>query len=171
MPINIVLYQPEIPHNTGNIMRTCVATNTILHLIEPLGFSLDEKYIVRSGANYIKDCIYYIYKDYDEFLSKNKGKFYFLSRYGQKSVHDIDVQKTDENYYFVLGKESSGIPKDILKEHLDSCIRLPMTNKVRSLNLSNVAAIIIYEALRQQDYVNLERFEPENFKGKNFLLK
>ncbi len=79
--------------------------------------------------------------------------------------------KADEKLLFVLGKESSGIPKDILKEHLDSCIRLPMTNKVRSLNLSNVAAIIIYEALRQQDYVNLERFEPENFKGKNFLLK
>lgn len=171
MSINLVLYQPEIPQNTGNIMRTCVATNTILHLIEPLGFSLDEKYITRSGANYIKDCKYYVYKNFDDFLSENKGKFYFLTRYGQKGLHDVNAQDINEDYYFILGSESSGIPKEILQEHLDSCIRLPMTNKVRSLNLSNVAAIIVYEVLRQQNFINLEKYEPENFKGKNFLLK
>ncbi len=171
--LNLVLYEPEIPQNTGNIMRTCVATNTILHLIEPLGFSLDEKEIKRSGANYIKDCNYIRYKNYDEFLEKNKGKgkMYFLSRYGTKSIHDVNVADTSEDYYFVLGKESTGIPTDILKENLDTCIRLPMTNKVRALNVSNVAAIIVYEALRQQDFPNLERYEPDIFKGKDFLTK
>lgn len=171
--LNLVLFEPEIPQNTGNIMRTCVATNTILHLIEPLGFSLDEKEIKRSGANYIKDCTYIRYKNFDDFYQKNKdkGKMYFLSRYGTHSIHDVNVSNVDEDYYFMLGKESTGIPVEILKEHLDTCIRLPMTNKVRALNVSNVAAIIIYEALRQQDFPNLERYEPENFKGKDFLIK
>lgn len=170
---NIVLYEPEIPQNTGNIMRTCVATNTVLHLIEPLGFDLSEKSIKRSGANYIKDVKYYTYKDYDEFFNKhqNKGEFYFLSRYGQKTIYDVKAEDYSKNYYFVLGKESSGIPKEILKNDLDKCIRLPMTNLVRSLNLSNVAAIVVYEALRQQGFPNLSFFEPENFKGKNYLLK
>ena len=134
--INLVLYEPEIPQNTGNIMRTCVATNTVLHLIEPLGFSLGEKEIKRSGANYIKDVEYILYKNYDEFIEKNKGKgkMYYLSRYGVHSIHDLDVSNTDEDYY-----------------------------------VSNVAAIIVYEALRQQGFPGLCEFEPEKFKGKNYL--
>lgn len=173
--LNLVLYQPEIPQNTGNIMRTCVATNTILHLIEPLGFSLEEKDIKRSGANYVKDVKYIRYKDWDEFLSKNKGKMYFLTRYGLHNLYDVHVEDPKEDYYFVLGKESSGIPKEILQENLENCIRLPMTDKVRALNVSNCAAIIVYEALRQQGFPNLYEFEPESsgglqFKGKNFLL-
>lgn len=169
--INLVLYEPEIPQNTGNIMRTCVATNTVLHLIEPLGFKLEEKEIKRSGANYIKDCEYYLYKNYDEFLEKNKGKMFYLSRYGVHSIHELDVSNTDEDYYFVLGKESTGIPKEILHNNIDNCIRLPMTDKVRALNVSNVAAIMVYEALRQQDFPGLSEYEPEKFKGKNYLLE
>jgi len=170
--INIVLYEPEIPQNTGNIMRTCVATNTILHLIEPLGFSLDSSKVKRSGVNYHvnNDLKYFVYKNIDEFFAKNqKGKFYFLTRYAHKSLLDMDTKDSNEDYYFILGKESTGIPYDILKANLDKCIRIPMTDKVRSLNLSNCAAIIIYEALRQQGFPGLEFEEPENFKGKNFL--
>lgn len=169
--INIVLYQPEIPQNTGNIMRTALATNAKLHLIEPLGFSLDEKSIKRSGANYVKDVHYTLYKNWEEFLEKNQGEFYYLSRYGMKGMHDLDVKDQSKDYYFVLGKESSGIPKEILKDNIDRCIRLPMTDKVRALNLSNVAAIIAYEALRQQDFPGLSEYEPESMKGSNYLLK
>lgn len=170
MPIHIVLYEPEIPQNTGNIMRTCLATNTTLHLIEPLGFSLEEKYLARSAANNIKDVKYFVYKNFDEFVSKNQGEFYFLTRYGLHGVHDVKADDPDKDYYFILGKESTGVPKEILQKYLDRCIRLPMSDKVRSLNLSNVAAIIIYEALRQQKFVGLEEFEPESLKGKDYLL-
>lgn len=170
--INLVQYEPEIPQNTGNIMRTCAATNTVLHLIEPLGFSLSEKEIKRSGANYIQNVKYYTYKNFDEFLDKNPdGEFYFLTRYGQKSIYDVDCKNKNKNYYFVVGKESTGIPKEILQKHLDRCIRLPMTNKVRALNVSNVAAIMIYEAYRQQGFPNMEFFEPESMKGKNFIME
>lgn len=170
--INVVLYQPEIPQNTGNIMRTCVATNTVLHLIEPLGFSLDEKEIKRSGANYVKDVEYYRYPNWETFLEKNKPvNIYYLTRYGQKHLYDVDVKDTSKDYYFVLGKESTGIPYDILKENFDKCIRLPMSDKVRALNVSNVAAIMMYEAMRQQDFPGLSQYEPESMKGKDFLLK
>ncbi|HKM29906.1 MAG TPA: tRNA (cytidine(34)-2'-O)-methyltransferase [Bacilli bacterium] len=169
--INLVLYQPEIPQNTGNIMRTCLATNTTLHLIEPLGFSLGEKEVKRSGANYIKDVHYILYPNWEDFLAKNTGEMYFLSRYGLASIHNMDVSQLDKDYYFVLGKESSGIPLAILQDNLDRCIRLPMTDKVRALNVSNVAAIIVYEALRQQNFLGLQEFEPETLKGKDFLLR
>ena len=166
--INVVLFEPEIPGNTGNIMRTCVATNTKLHLIEPLGFSLDEKYIKRSGVNYIDHCEYTVYKNWNDFIEKNKdGKFYFLTRYGHKPHTSFDYSNSDENIYFVFGKESTGIPRDILKPHLDTCMRMPMTDNVRSLNLSNTVAIMIYEALRQQNYNDLLRDEPH--KSKNFI--
>ena len=173
--INIVLYEPEIPQNTGNIMRTCLATNTILHLIEPLGFKLDEKSIKRSGVNLVDECKYYVYKNWQDFLTKNNitdfTNFYFFSRYGLKSPYDFNVSDVNKEYFFILGKESTGIPKEILKEHIDNCIRLPMTDKVRALNISNTAAIVIYEALRQQGFRDLSFYEPENFKGKDYLLK
>ncbi|HHW99681.1 MAG TPA: tRNA (cytidine(34)-2'-O)-methyltransferase [Acholeplasmataceae bacterium] len=172
--INLVLFEPEIPQNTGNIMRTCIATNTVLHLIEPLGFSLDSKHVKRSGVNYHlnNELTYYVYKNIDEFFEKNpNGKFYFLTRYGHKGLYDVDTSDLNQDYYFILGKESTGIPYEILKANLDKCIRLPMTNKTRSLNLSNCAAIIVYEALRQQGFPGLETEEPEIFKGKNFLTK
>jgi len=165
--LNVVLYQPEIPQNTGNIMRTCAATNTHLHLIKPLGFSLDEKNIKRSAANYVENCDYTIYEDYEEFLSKNKGEFYYLTRYGNKPHTAFDYSDSSKNVYLVFGKESTGIPKEILKNHLDTCLRLPMTDKVRALNLSNCVAIMIYEVLRQQNYNDLLFEEP--FKGENYL--
>ena len=147
---NIVLYEPEIPQNTGNIMRTCAGTNTKLHLIKPLGFEIDNNHLVRAGVNYINNVDYEVYENWEDFLTKNPN--------GKK-------------YYFIIGKESTGIPKRILRDHLDDCIRLPMTDKIRALNVSNVAAIVIYEALRQQDYNDLSRFEPETLKGKDWLLK
>ncbi len=165
--LNVVLFEPEIPQNTGNIMRTCVATGTRLHLIKPLGFSLDEKVVRRSGANYIDDCDYIVYENFDEFLAKNKGKFYFLTRYGRRPHTSFDYSNKDENIYLVFGKESTGIPKEILKNHLDTCLRIPMSDKVRALNLSNCVAIMVYEVLRQQDYPNLLREEP--FKGADYL--
>lgn len=165
--LNVVLFEPEIPQNTGNIMRTCVATGTRLHLIKPLGFSLDEKVVRRSGANYIDDCDYIVYENFDEFLAENKGKFYFLTRYGRRPHSSFDYSNKDENIYLIFGKESTGIPKEILKDYLDTCMRIPMTDKVRALNLSNCVAIMVYEALRQQDYPNLLREEP--FKGADYL--
>ena len=160
--INVVLFEPEIPGNTGNIMRTCVATNTKLHLIKPLGFSLDEKYIRRSGVNYIDNCEYTVYENWQDFLDKNadKGTFYFLTRYGHKPHTSFDYSNSEENIYFIFGKESTGVPREILKPYLDNCMRMPMTDKVRSLNLSNTVAIMLYAALRQQNYNDLLRDEP-----------
>ena len=166
--INVVLYEPEIPGNTGNIMRTCAGTGVNLHLIEPLGFRLDEKSIKRSGVNYIDKCDYTVYKNYDEFKEKNKGTFYYLTRYGSKP-HTSFNYNTDENIYFVFGKESTGIPKDILKSDLEHCMRIPMNDNIRALNLSNSVAIMVYEALRQQNYPDLLFKEP--FKGEDYLLK
>ena len=165
--INVVLYQPEIPGNTGNIMRTCVATNTKLHLIKPLGFSLDEKYIKRSGVNYIQYCDYTVYENWEDFLSKNEGTFYYLTRYGHKPHTSFDYSNKDENIYLIFGKESTGIPKSILKDNLDNCMRIPMTKDVRALNLSNCVAIVCYEVLRQQSYRDLLKTEPH--KGENYL--
>lgn len=165
--INIVLFEPEIPANTGNIMRTCVAANAKLHLIKPLGFSLEEKYIKRCGAGYINECDYTLYENIDEFFEKNEGEFYFLTRYGHKPHTSFDYSDKDKNYYFVFGKESSGIPLEILKPHLDKCMRMPMSDKVRALNVSNAVAIMTYEALRQQDYPNL--FFDEPHKGKDYI--
>ena len=165
--LNIVLFEPEIPGNTGNIMRTCAGTHTKLHLIEPLGFSLDEKYIKRSGVNYIEHVDYTVYKNWEDFESKNPGSYYFYTRYGHKPHTDFEFK--DENIYLIFGKESTGIPKEILKDYLDTCMRLPMTDKVRALNVSNSVAIMVYEVLRQQDYNDLLRCEP--FKGEDYLEK
>ena len=165
--INIVLFEPEIPGNTGNIMRTCVATNSKLHLIKPLGFSLDEKYIKRSGVNYIDKLEYHVYENFDDFKSKNPGVYYYFTRYGHKPHTSFDYSDSKKNIYLIFGKESTGIPKEILKKDLEHCMRIPMTDKVRALNVSNSVAIVIYEALRQQDYNDLLREEPH--KGTDFL--
>lgn len=167
--INVVLHEPLIPGNTGNIMRTCAGTDTLLHLIKPLGFDLDEKSIKRSGVNYINECNYQIYENIEDFFSKNKGTFYYLTRYGKKPHTEFNYSNRDENIYFIFGKETTGIPKEILKKDLNNCIRIPMNNKIRALNLSNAAAIIIYEALRQQNYNGLSFIEPH--KDKDFILK
>ena len=166
--LNIVLYEPEIPENTGNIMRTCVATGTKLHLIEPLGFKLDEAHLRRAGVNYIDKLEYYVYKDWNDFKSKNKGTYYYFTRYGKKPHTSFDYSNQNEEIYLIFGKESTGIPRDILSKDLDHCMRIPMTKNVRSLNLSNCCAIVIYEVLRQQDYRDLLRTEPH--KSEDFII-
>ena len=165
--INVVLYEPEIPQNTGNIMRTCVATNSHLHLIKPLGFKLDDAHMKRSAVNYIENLNYTVYENWEDFKSKNNGTFYYLTRYGHKPHSTFDYTNKDENIYLVFGKESTGIPKEILKNDLEHCMRIPMTDKVRALNVSNSVAIMVYEVLRQQDYRDLLRDGP--FKGKDYL--
>ena len=165
--INIVLFEPEIPQNTGNIMRTCAGTYAKLHLIKPLGFSLDEKVIKRCGVNYIEHCDYQVYENWEDFLSKNNGSFYFLTRYGKRPHTECDFHDVNENIYLIFGKESTGVPKEILKNYLSKCFRIPTNDNIRSLNLSNCVALVLYEVLRQQDYPNLLRTEP--FKGENYL--
>lgn len=167
--INIVLFEPEIPTNTGNIMRTCIATNAKLHLIKPLGFSLDEKSVKRSGVNYIDKVDLTVYENMDDFYNKNEGTFYYLTRYGHKPHTTADYSNSDENIYFIFGKESTGIPKKYLRNDLDRCFRLPMSKNVRSLNLSNTVAIVLYEALRQQNYNDLLFEEPH--KSKDFIIE
>lgn len=158
--INIVLFEPEIPQNTGNIMRTCAGTNAVLHLIKPLGFSLDDKYLKRSGVNYIEHCKYFLYENFEDFFSKNSGQFYFLTRYGKNNYTSFDYSNVDEDIYFIFGKESTGIPKEILKNNIDHCMRIPINDNIRALNLSNCVAIMLFEALRQQNYPNLLEKDP-----------
>ena len=165
--INVVLYEPEIPQNTGNIMRTCAGTDVHLHLIEPLGFSLDEKNIKRCGVNYIDHCRYDVYSSFDDFKCKNVGTYYYFTRYGKRPHTSFDFSNIDENIYLIFGKESTGIPKEILKNDLDHCMRIPMNSNIRALNLSNSVAIAIYEVLRQQNYRDLLFTEP--FKGEDYL--
>ena len=160
--INIVLYEPEIPQNTGNIMRTCMAFDMKLHLIEPLGFSFDDKYLKRSHMDYINDVDYRIYRDYDEFTKENDGQFVYFSRYGMKSFSECIFDR-ERDIYLLFGKESTGIPKEILKDHLDDTYRFPMKANARSLNLSNCVAIGAYECLRQTGFDGLS--EREAIKG------
>lgn len=171
MKINVVLYHPEIPQNTGNIMRSCVGFNAELHLIKPLGFSLDENKLRRSCVDYYDYIKFNVYENWDDFKSKNKGKYYFLTRYGHKSPSAIDFKEAqDENVYLIFGAESTGIAYDILKDNLEDCYRIPTTDKIRSLNLSNCAAIMLFlasEQLNSSDVVI--GHEPENKKGENFI--
>ena len=166
--VNIVLFEPEIPQNTGNIMRTCTVFDMKLHLIEPLGFSLDEKHLRRSGLDYIKDLDYTVYKNWDEFIKDKDGQFVYFTRYGMKSFDKCIFDK-NRDIYLVFGKESTGIDKKILKDHLDDCYRLPMKENARSLNLSNCVAIGAYECLRQIGFGELS--DHEVIKGADFLLK
>ena len=150
--MNIVLLEPEMPSNTGNIGRTCVATNTRLHLIEPLGFKLNEKALKRAGLDYWDKLDVSIYSDYQDFLEKNPqaaGNMYFATTKAHKVYSDV-IYSPD--CYLMFGKESAGIPEEILVENEEHCIRIPMWGDIRSLNLSNSAAIVLYEALRQNDF-------------------
>ncbi|MGJ7923250.1 tRNA (uridine(34)/cytosine(34)/5-carboxymethylaminomethyluridine(34)-2'-O)-methyltransferase TrmL [Neobacillus sp. LXY-4] len=155
--VHVVLYQPEIPSNTGNIARTCAATNTTLHLIRPLGFSTDDKMLKRAGLDYWEFVNIVYYDSLDDFFEKNEGgKFFYLTKFGEKPHTTFDYSDPDQNYFFMFGRETTGLPKDLIENNKDQCLRIPMTENVRSLNLSNTAAILIYEALRQQDYPNLK---------------
>ena len=152
--LNIVLLEPEIPANTGNIGRTCVATGTRLHLIEPLGFSLSEKALKRAGMDYWKDLDVKTYIDYQDFLEKNPGaRIYMATTKARKNYTEVSY---GSDCYIMFGKESAGIPEEILVEYEKSCIRIPMGKDIRSLNLSNSVAIVLYEALRQNHFVGLQ---------------
>ncbi|SDD64702.1 tRNA (cytidine/uridine-2'-O-)-methyltransferase [Terribacillus halophilus] len=156
MPRHIVLFQPEIPANTGNIARTCLATDTTLHLIRPLGFSTDDKMLRRSGLDYWHDVDIHYYDSIEALYERfPEGVFYYIENFGTKHYTDYDFSDTDQDLLFVFGRESTGIPKDLLIGKEEQCLRVHMTDKVRSLNLSNTAAIIIYEALRQQGFDKL----------------
>lgn len=169
MKIHIVLYEPEIPQNTGNIMRTCVALGVKLHLIEPLGFKIDEAKLRRSALDYYEHLDYTTYKNFDAFQEKNPGTYLFLTRYGKKNYAEINYPKLPEPLYLIFGKESMGVDRKLLAKHLDHCYRIPTTDKVRSLNLSNAVAIVAYEVFRQFDYEGLIKVEPDTLKGKDFL--
>lgn len=151
--LNIVLHEPEIPANTGNIGRTCVATQTRLHLIEPLGFKLNEKSLKRAGMDYWSDLDVTTYIDYEDFLQKNPGaKIYMATTKAPKIYTDVSYE---EDSYIMFGKESAGIPEEILVEHKENCVRIPMVGDIRSLNLGNSVAIVLYEALRQNHFTDM----------------
>lgn len=152
--MNIVLFEPEIHSNTGNIARTCAITGARLHLIKPLGFSLDDKYLKRAGLDYWEYLDLSIYENYIEFLEKNKeARLYFYSTKGEVSYTDKKYQEED---YLVFGPETRGLPLEMMKPHWENVCKIPMGEKFRSLNLSNAVAIVLYEALRQGDFKGLK---------------
>lgn len=152
---NIVLYQPEIPQNTGNIARTCSVTNARLHIIRPMGFKIDDKKLKRAGLDYWHFLDITYYDSADEFFEKNLGKnFYFCSTKAPHCYSEINFKDED---YLIFGKETAGLPEDMLVKNIDKCIRIPMQSEVRSLNLSNSVAIVLYEALRQTNFSSLKQ--------------
>ena len=161
--MNIVLHEPEIPANTGNIGRTCVATGTSLHLIKPLGFDSSDKAVRRAGMDYWKELDLHVYEDFEEFVEKNPGaRIYMATTKARKAYTEVEYKGND---FIVFGKESAGIPEEILVKYEDTSVRIPMIGEIRSLNLSNSVSIILYEALRQQD------FEGMRLKGNLHRLK
>lgn len=166
--VGIILYRPEKPGNVGNIIRTCMASEAKLFIIGPLTFSLTEKELQRAGMDYIKESDFAIYKDYDEFLKDFSDKnIYYVTRYSNKVYSSFDYSNIEEDIYFMFGRESTGIPHDILKENIDKTCRIPMTISARSLNLSNCVALVLYECLRQRKFYGLATYE--TIKGENFL--
>lgn len=156
MALHVVLYQPLIPANTGNIARTCAGTDTALHLIRPLGFSTDDKMLKRAGLDYWEHVKIYYYDSIDDFFDKNKdGEFFYVTKFGEKAHSDFDFSAKEKDYFYIFGRETTGLPNELIEASPERCLRLPMNENIRSLNLSNTAAILIYEALRQQDYREL----------------
>lgn len=154
MPFHIVLVEPEIPANTGNIARTCAATGTHLHLVRPLGFDTDDRTLKRAGLDYWHSVHVEYHDSFDEVRSLYpQGRFFYASTRATKVYSQFDYKDGD---FFVFGKETKGLPQSLIDENLETCIRMPMTDKVRSLNLSNSAAIIVYEALKQNHFPGLE---------------
>lgn len=157
MSLHVVLFQPEIPANTGNIARTCLATDTTLHLIHPLGFSTDDKMLRRAGLDYWKNVDIKEYQSIDELYEKYPdGIYYYIENFGKKYYTDYDYSSIDEDIFFIFGRETDGIPREMILGKEDYCLRIHMNDKVRSLNLSNTAAILIYEALRQRNFPNMD---------------
>ncbi|MBQ5777664.1 MAG: tRNA (uridine(34)/cytosine(34)/5-carboxymethylaminomethyluridine(34)-2'-O)-methyltransferase TrmL [Oscillospiraceae bacterium] len=151
---NIVLVEPEIPANTGNISRTCAVTGAALHLVRPLGFDISDREVRRAGLDYWKHLDISVYDNIDEFFEKNAGgRFFFCTTKAKNVYTDMKYQKGD---YFIFGKETKGLPEELLREHPDECIRIPMLPTLRSLNLSNSVAVVAYEALRQVGFENMQ---------------
>lgn len=154
MRLNIVLAEPQIPQNTGNIARTCAVTGARLHLIKPLGFQIDDKKLKRAGLDYWDKLDIAYYENIADFMEKNKGgSFFFFTTKGRKIHSDA---KYPDNCYLIFGREDAGLPEELLYAHSDECVRIPMRSTLRSLNLSNSAAIAAYEVLRQWGYPDLE---------------
>lgn len=168
--IHIVLYRPEKPQNTGNIMRTCVAINAVLDIIGPLSFSIDSKDLKRVGMDYIDDLKMNYFDNYDAFLKAypNQEVFY-ITRYSNRVYSSFDFSDITKDVFIMFGRESTGIPHDILRSHPDHLLRMPMVPNARSLNLSNCVAIMAYEVLRQQNFYNLSTHEA--IKGEEFLFE
>jgi tRNA (cytidine/uridine-2'-O-)-methyltransferase len=159
MALHVVLFQPLIPANTGNIARTCAGTDTELHLIKPLGFSTDDKMLKRAGLDYWEHVKIHYYESLDDFYEKNQGgEFFYITKFGKKTHSDFDYRDQEKDYFFIFGRETTGLPNEVIESNIERCLRLPMNENIRSLNLSNTAAILIYEALRQQDYRDLRKF-------------
>lgn len=159
MTNHIVLFEPQIPANTGNIARTCAGTNTSLHLIEPLGFKTDDKYLRRAGLDYWGAVDIHYHKSLEDFMAfVGDRPLFLISKFAEKVYSDIDYSDTEKDYFFLFGKETTGLPEEFMRDHAEKCLRIPMNDThVRSLNLSNTANILIYEALRQQDFPSLEK--------------
>ena len=168
--IHVILYRPEKPLNTGNIMRTCMAVKAKLHIIGPITFSLAEKDLKRAGLDYIESLDYDYYDSLEDFNKKHaNANIYYISRYGEKVYSNEDFTDSIHDIYVMFGRESTGIPHDILRANMDHVLRLPMVPNARSLNLSNCVAIVVYEILRQQNFNDLSTSEA--IKGEDFLEK
>ena len=168
--LHIVLYRPEKPQNTGNIMRTCVAIHATLHVIGPITFSIDNKDLKRVGMDYIDDLKMNYYSSYEEFVKQNPAAdIYYVTRYARTVYSSYDLSNSLNDVYLMFGRESTGIPHEILKEHQDKLMRIPMVPEARSLNLSNCVALVAYEVLKQQGFPNLAT--EEAIKGPDFLFK
>lgn len=157
--MNIVLLEPEIPQNTGNIARTCAATGSSLHLIKPLGFRIDEKSVKRAGLDYWDALDLHIYESYEDFINRHPNATIYMAT--TKSKYTYDQVEYDEKCFIMFGKETAGIPEAILKDNIENCIRIPMKEDMRSLNLANSVAIILYEGLRQNNFSQL--IKPANY--------
>ncbi len=169
--LNIVLFEPLIPENVGNIMRTCVALNAHLHIICPTGFDINDARMRRAALDYRQFSRVTFYLDYGNFLKRNNpAQIYYLSRYAKQCYTDIGF-KPDKPVYLMFGKETTGIDKEILKNNLDACFRIPMSRHVRSLNLANTVAIVGYFWAEKLKFPEMEKLEPECFKGSDFLEK
>ena len=158
--INVVLFQPEIPPNTGNIIRTCMASNAKLHLIKPLGFKLDDTSFKRAGLDYLRSFHFEVYENFEDFKNRchiDKKFTYVISRFADYTYSEADFSNKDQNYWFIFGSETHGLPKEIHDEFINHRLRIPMDENARCLNLSNSVAIIVYEALRQQNFPTLSK--------------
>lgn len=154
MPLNIVLVEPEIPQNTGNIVRTCAATGAVLHLVGPLGFSIEDRYLKRAGLDYWEEAQIKYYDSLRDFLKQHGDRRFYYST--TKAVHNYCDVTYEEDCFILFGKETAGLPEELLKDNRETCIRIPMKEGIRSLNLSNSVAIVVYETLRQRNFENLK---------------